>query len=300
MTAKQPEAILLLLYKRPEFAKKQLDMLLNICPDSQVFVSIDGPKNIKDQGVFKTKKVVSEYKTKFKKNLIIKSSSKNLGCRHGVESAIDWFFKHVDRGIILEDDCVPDPTFFKYCNQLLNKYQNDSRVGMISGTNPFVNSGLEYSYLFSNQSIVWGWATWKNRWQDYQEVAKNGKEIILDKNIKSSLFTKTTPKHLGIFKKVIENKIDTWDYIWYITNIVYSRFCVIPNTNLISNTGFQKDATHTKIKTDQANLKIIPLTFPMTHPIYYVTNPHFESKYLKQVRKIEILFSILKSKLTLR
>ena len=92
---------------------------------------------------------------------------KNLGCKNAVSDAISWFFSFVDKGIILEDDCLPDLSFFEYCKELLYRYELDDRIGIISGNNFINTSKMEFSYYFTNFPHIWGWATWKRTWDMY-------------------------------------------------------------------------------------------------------------------------------------
>lgn len=290
--------ILLLLYQRPEFTQNQLSLLLEHCKRHQLYISIDGPSKKNRAEVEKVKEIVAQFQYKFTKKIIVRSSEKNFGCRLGVQEAIDWFFEHEDSGIILEDDCVPVPSFFRYTSELLDFYVDDMRVGMISGTNPEIKTSCHSSYFFSNQSIIWGWATWKNRWQAYHHTVLHAKKLLTNSEVQKNLLKKTTPHHLETVTKVLNKKIDTWDYIWYFTNLLESRYCIIPKTNLISNVGFGVMATHTHIKTTQAELKTKNLTFPLEHPHFFTVSLEFEKRYLHQVKKLNILFSIIQALIT--
>ncbi len=179
-----------------------------------------------------------EVKTLFREN--------NLGCKIAVSSAIDWFFENEERGIILEDDCLPNQSFFRFCEELLIKYENDERIALISGDNFNKKKIGEADYYFSKIPCIWGWATWRRTWEKYDvnmakfpEFKKNGeiKKIWSDRNIQNYW--------LYILNEAYNNKIDTWDYQLAFSLFLNNTFCICPNVNLVSNIGFREDATNT-------------------------------------------------------
>lgn len=198
----------------------------------------------------------------------------NLGCKQRVSSGIDWVFEHVNEAIFLEDDCLPEPTFFRFCEEMLVRYRDDERIGMISGDN--FQFGRKYwgtSYYFSRYSHIWGWATWRRAWQKY-DVQMNSWPEFRDQSGLDTVFCKKIDKNYweNILQAVYDQKIDTWDYQWAFTNWSENRLSIIPNVNLISNIGFGPNATHTLETTMFANLKTGPMAFPLAHPSYIVPN----------------------------
>lgn len=194
----------------------------------------------------------------------------NLGCKHRVSSGIDWVFSQVEEAIILEDDCLPDPTFFRFCQEMLERYKHDQRIGMISGDNfQFGARRNNDSYYFSKYVHIWGWATWRDRWQESYDVdmklwlaiRDEGRVLDIVSNQREALYWG------AIFEKVYKNKIDTWDYQWVFANWIHSRVSVVPNENLISNIGFARaDATHTTGSGEEADMPVVNIKFPLKHP----------------------------------
>ena len=288
--------VLLLGYNRPQLVAQQLTFLVKKIGAKHIYVAVDGPKKNrldekKAQGVRKVVHDVQEHLPKGT-HLQVHFSSSNLGCQKGVEAGLHWFFEHVPAGIILEDDCVPHPDFFRYCTELLIRFGDDKRIGMICGTNPVLDTSAQSSYFFSHQSLVWGWATWKRAWHDYAHTKKIGLKAIQKASTRESLRHFTTEKHLQVIERVLQGEIDTWDYIWYLTNLLEGRLCIVPRQNLISNVGFTADATHTKVKTTQSQLPVSALHFPLTHPEVFTDQPSFEQRYLKQIQKWRVLLSV--------
>ena len=196
-------------------------------------------------------------------------SEVNLGCKLRVSSGLDWVFKQVPEAIILEDDCVPNETFFQFCEELLDRYRLDERVGMVSGDNfQFGHTHTEDSYYFSRYTHIWGWATWRDRWVDHYDVNMTKWPKVRDAGELRSFINdkKEAAMWATIFEQVYQGKIDTWDYQWTLANWISNRLCILPQVNLISNIGFNADATHTIGVSDLANLPRLPVNFPLKHP----------------------------------
>jgi hypothetical protein len=194
---------------------------------------------------------------------------KNLGCGKAVSQAINWFFENEEMGIILEDDCLPHPSFFRFCQDLLDYYRNDQRIMAISGDNfQFGRKRTEYSYYFSRYNHIWGWATWRRAWQYYDFKMRLWQEIR-DGNWLESILGKTQAVKYWtkIFQTYYDGKIDTWDYPWTFACWIQNGLTILPNVNLVSNIGFGEDATHTSSsKSRAANLGVQEMNFPLKHP----------------------------------
>jgi len=196
-------------------------------------------------------------------------SEVNLGCKRRVSSGIDWIFEQVEEAIILEDDCLPAPTFFRFCQEMLERYRHDQRIGMISGDNfQFGRRRNDDSYYFSKYTHIWGWASWRDRWVGSYDVTMAKWPRIRDEgwladmvgNEREAVFWQK------IFERVHRGEIDTWDYQWVFTNWVEGRMNILPAVNLISNIGFDGNATHTTGESELANLGRDPMRFPLAHP----------------------------------
>ena len=196
-------------------------------------------------------------------------SDVNLGCRQRVASGLDWVFDHVEEAIILEDDCLPDKSFFRFCKELLEFYRHDHRIGMISGDNfQFGRQHTDESYYFSRYFHIWGWATWRDRWAGSYDVYMKQWPAVRDKSWLADMLNDKS--ELAIWKSNFEKaycgQIDTWDYQWVFANWLQGRLCILPAMNLISNIGFNSRATHTKVSINLADLDCFPLAFPLKHP----------------------------------
>lgn len=194
----------------------------------------------------------------------------NLGCKRRVSSGIDWIFQQVNEAIILEDDCLPNITFFRFCQEMLERYRDDYRIGMVSGDNfQFGRRYSDASYYFSKYFHIWGWATWRDRWTDSYDVTMRhwpqfrdeGRLVHAVGNLQESAYWQK------IFNRTYGGEIDTWDYQWVFANWRKDRMCILPAVNLVTNIGFNNDATHTRGVSDLANVQTAELNFPLIHPL---------------------------------
>jgi hypothetical protein len=200
----------------------------------------------------------------------------NLGCKVRVSSGLDWVFEQVEEAIILEDDCLPHSTFFRFCEEMLARYRDDQRIGMISGDNfQFGDARNQDSYYFSKYAHIWGWATWRDRWQSSYDFELKKWPLVRDGRWLQDLFSNKYEATYWeqIFEQTFCGKIDSWDYQWFFANLIEGRVSVAPNVNLISNVGFGRDdATNTKLISKEADIATSPITFPLLHPSFIVVN----------------------------
>lgn len=209
-------------------------------------------------------------------------SETNLGCKVRVSSGLDWVFDQVPEAIILEDDCLPHPTFFRFCQELLERYRDDDRIGMISGDNfQFGYAINDDSYYFSNLNHIWGWASWRSRWQiDYDVNVNNWPKIRDEKRFKDWFGSKSEQDNFAkIMENVYQGKVDTWDYQWQFASCIQGRIAVMPNMNLISNIGFGVEATHTTGQSVLANILSTSVIFPLKHPTMVFASRVLDSRF---------------------
>ena len=202
-------------------------------------------------------------------------SETNLGCKVRVSTGIDWVFQQVEEAIILEDDCLPDQSFFRFCEEMLEHYRDDQRIGMISGDNfQFGIKRNNDSYYFSSYVHIWGWGTWRDRWQNNYDVnISKWPQIKQEGWLFDILSTKKeVAAWTNIFDRTHGGLIDTWDYQWVFANWIEGRINIMPNCNLISNIGFGSDATHTVNFSHLANIPTTPIIFPIKHPLGKIRN----------------------------
>ena len=262
--------ILFLVFNRPETTKKVFQRIKEIQP-AKLFVAADGPR---------TGKEGEEEKCETVRRLILDGIDwpckvetlfrfHNLGCGNAVSSAITWFFDNVEEGIILEDDTLPDPSFFSFCETLLEKYRHDNKVKLISGNN-FQNGKWrgDGSYYFSAYSHIWGWASWRRVWNEYDftlnEISMEGLERYMQHYFNAREVSDYWKK---IFHELKNGLINTWDYQLLFSIWKRRGLSVLPNVNLVSNIGFGESSTHTKNANDKTSgIPTAPLAL-LSHPL---------------------------------
>lgn len=261
------EPVLVIAFNRPEEFERLLARLREIQP-KHVYVAVDGPREGHQtdfEGVCRTRDLVKSIDWQCNVKTLFREV--NLGCGLGVSSAITWFFENVDRGIILEDDLVPDPSFFPFCTELLERYENDPRVFAISGCNyapPSEQSSAD-AYRFSRVPHIWAWATWKRSWQKYQLDIGGWRNQLPTKklwnaggrSISGFTYWMTT------FDLLARKQIDTWDGQLVFAAMRTDGLTATSNVNLVENLGFGESATHTK-RTPRHLRQVEPIELPTT------------------------------------
>lgn len=244
------EPILIVAFNRPDHLRVLINRLKQIEP-VHLFVAIDGPR---------PERVGEAEKVQACKNLVesidwpcevrTNYQDTNLGCGLGVTTAISWFFSQVERGIILEDDIIPDASFFPYCTELLNRYEHDDRVFAISGCNFVPSKALtnpEDSYRFSQVPHIWGWATWRRSWNQHQLDIHGWRKKFFPFTLwaRSGFSLPATAYWASTFELLARKEVDTWDGQLVLASMKSHQLTATSNVNLIENIGFGKDATHT-------------------------------------------------------
>lgn len=192
----------------------------------------------------------------------------NMGTRQRGSSGVAWVFQEVEEAIILEDDCLPHATFFQFCEELLQTYRDDNRIGHIGGVNfQFGRKRTPYSYYFSRYNHIWGWASWRRAWKGYDLELTLWPKVKEEKWLRDFL---GDPSLVGywtnVFEKVYQHRIEAWDYQWTFHCWTQNQLSIVPNTNLISNIGFGEDATHTVKRSKFHLMETEPVIFPLSHP----------------------------------
>lgn len=264
------EPVLIVAFNRPDRVRELINRLREVKP-KQVFVAVDGPRadNAADEiRVTETHELVKTIDWPCEVSTLFQDT--NLGCGRGVSTAITWFFDNVERGIVLEDDVHPRLEFFDFCAELLDRYDNDSRVFAISGCNFVPRTELsnpESSYRFSAITHVWGWAGWRRSWSSYEfDMRRWRRRLPLRQRWKSmggnaGGFVYWT----AVFDWMRFGHIDTWDYQFSLAQMADGGLTATSNVNLTDNVGFTDDSTHTNYQPDFVRPSE-PISFPLTHP----------------------------------
>ena len=236
---------------------------------SKLFIAVDGPRPDRPGEADKVRQCQAfaqmvdwdcDVKTDF--------AETNMGCGRRVASAITWAFEHVEDLIILEDDCVPDLTFFRFCQELLEKYRDDNRVFTISGRKGNrVEELFKESYSFSGGFGVWGWATWRRAWKHFDITMKQWPTLKQYRYFKSVCYDPDYRAYLkNEYQLAYDGKVDTWDHQFTINIIANHGLQIVPSVNLVRNTGFEADGAHTAFPSIYHFCMDEPIEFPLIHP----------------------------------
>lgn len=212
-------------------------------------------------------------------------AEENMGCRKRVSSGLTWVFSRVEEAIVLEDDCLPSPSFFSYCAELLARYRTDERIMTIYGCNHGTRLPAgNYSYGFSRIAHIWGWASWRRAWAHY-DVDMQSWPDFRDRGL---IYDALPDRQVAamwkqVFEKAWNGQTDTWDFQWVYAVLRQNGLALEPARNLISNLGFDERATHTKDVLDSySSLKLETLDFPLQHDPHCVPSTQEEMKALLQ------------------
>jgi len=294
--------VVLFIFNRPESTKKVLDELRK--NDLKIlYIIADGPRENSNNDIEKCDQArLLCDQIDWDCEVIRNYSQENLGLRKRIISGINWVFEKNEMAIFLEDDCIPNQSFFRFCDELLVKYIDDRRIMAISGDNfQKQKNVLPYSYYFSRYFHCWGWATWKRAWNYYDDsmslwpILKKERfiQFYFEGHRKSSRYWEK------IFQSVYDGKIESWAYRWTYSCWANSGLTILPKTNLVRNFGFGKDGTNT-----WGGVMSIPtqeLEFPLQHPSYILRNytadnysqsTHYSTSFFRRgLRKVRRLTS---------
>lgn len=260
--------VIFVIFNRPDTTAQVFAEIARARP-KKLLVIADGPRKNKAgeaEKCEKTRKIIDS--VDWDCEVLTCFSDENLGCKRRLATGLTWAFEQVEEAIILEDDILPHPTFFRYCDELLSRYRADLSVMAINGT-CFLDpaSVPPESYYFSDFPLVWGWATWRRAWSKY-DLEMKGWEGFRDSNE----FKKRLPPLSARWSirrqmnRIFRGEVDTWDYQWTYSIWKSNGFAITPTRNLIQNIGFGPNATHTHVYDPVFDPPVTEMKFPLAHP----------------------------------
>ncbi len=276
--------VLLFVYKRINNLEGICRLLKKIKVQS-IYIVADGPKDSREKDVVANVRLELEKYIDWKCELHKNYADTNLGLKERFRTGIDWVFEHTDKAIFIEDDCVPDPSFFTFCDQLLEKYKDNERIVSIAGNNfQSANTRIKESYYYSRYPHVWGWATWKRVWDQYDSGISDWpkrrdsgwlKTVYPDQFFIRKFWT-------YIYDRLYAGQINTWDYQLTYLSQKLGGYNIIPRVNLVSNIGYGEDATNLKKKNLTIGVPTLPVPFPLVHPKVLEYN-HVADRYIEEL-----------------
>jgi hypothetical protein len=258
-----------LIFNRPETTRRVFEEIAKARP-GKLLVVADGPRRDRpgeQELCEKVRKIIEA--VDWDCELLVNFAEENMGCARRVSSGIDWVFANVEEAIFLEDDCLPEPSFFRFCDEMLERFRNNEKVMSISGDNfQFGSRPSPFSYYFSRYVHIWGWASWRRAWKFYDvhmvvwpTLKQTGWLHDLFENKREAKYWEE------VFDQAYQGKTGTWDYQWLFATWRQSGLSIIPSVNLISNIGFGAGATHTGEGGGKlAAMATQEMLFPLSNP----------------------------------
>lgn len=269
-------------FNRLECTKKVFERIREIRPTKLYLVSdgardsVSGEKE-KVNGVRKYIETHIDWDCHVYKNF----AEKNMGCGKRMSSGISWAFEQEEKLIILEDDCQADLSFFRYCEELLERYKDNESVMLIAGYNPLGTLEEKESFIFTPFIEIWGWATWKRTWQQYDYDIVDWKEHTGWQYMSKFMDNKVITQYSSLFDSVFDHKVDTWDYQLQYLVFRKGALAIVPSRSMVRNIGFGVDATHTKTAPIKLSNKSHTMEFPLKVPSGVENNAAYNEKVLE-------------------
>ena len=286
--------VLFLIFNRPDYTRAVFESIKLYKP-TRLYIAADGVRLNNKEDIIKceeTRNIVNlidwdcEIKTLFR--------NENLGCKLAVAGAIDWFFENEEDGIILEDDVVPNQAFYTFCEFTLNKYKDDERVMMITGTNFISDKDLYISYFFSKLYVIWGWATWRRAWKLYDRDMKQWEDNQVRADIRYMTHNHIWNNYINTFDSIRISSIDTWDIQWEFSCLINNGLCVTPKVNLVTNIGVF--GTHSSSVTKHHFLEKTDFEAPenYTLPTTFIINSLYDQKFTNRYKIANFKFIVIR------
>ncbi len=257
--------VLFIIFNRPEKTRRVFEQIRKARPPA-LYIAADGPRpdrpgetNLCEET---RQTVLNGIDWSCEVNTLFRA--KNLGCKLAVSSAITWFFEQVEEGIIMEDDCLPDLSFFRFCEELLEKYRDNAKIMMISGNNFQPVSRCAENYFFSRYVHIWGWASWRRAWQHYDLSMQKWPAFHDSRQLCSFLPKSVARRRTRQFNDAFRGKTSTWDAQWVFACWEAGGLSILPNINLVTN--IDSGGTHMKIYDPFIHRPSKPMGFPLIHP----------------------------------
>lgn len=295
--------VLFLTFNRPDTTIRVFEAIKKAQP-KRLYLACDGPRPNNTNDVRKcdeVKEVLSGVDWECDVKMLFRE--KNLGCMTACTEAISWFFENEEYGIILEDDCLPAQSFFSYCEAVLKKYKDDSRIVHVNGNNYNTSkvTKTDYSYHFTFFPQVWGWATWRRAWKNFQTTMPLFKDFddpqffrhigLTDRD-----YAKIRLRWLKVYEQQVNN---VWDYQWHFINMLEGNLVVSPVKNQISNLGFNEGSTHSPhVNLLKADLPRHEMSLPIVHPpclfIDHLMNDNYRHMMINETFRMKVNRNLLR------
>lgn len=283
-------AVLIVGFNRPDLMSRVLRAVEQAEPH-KLYIHVDAPREdrIGEAERVEAVRAIARTAVNWPCSVQLYFRQTHAGLRKGVSGAISWFFEHEEEGIILEDDCVPDPSFFRFSAQMLARYRDEERVMMVGGINLLAHrmGAVQSSYVFTRHALVWGWATWRRAWAHYTPEFEGLEAFRQQDALQGMLSSKASRVYLyNKFAEALIGKIQSWAYAWSYSILRMGGCCILPTVNLIQNVGIgDPQATNTHSKSAFGAVASGSMRFPLIHPQIIHTDPNLEDQLFYTFQK---------------
>lgn len=308
MSLKSP--ILLIGFNRYDTIQVVFNMIKQAQPE-KLYFAVDGARKGKkeEEDVIRVRDIIKQVNWACDVHTLFREN--NVGCGKGPSEAISWAFENEDRLIVLEDDCVPSMSFFRFCDEMLEMYKDDERVNIISGRSHQSKSKYfdNQDYIFTHYAHTWGWATWKRVWNKFDLYMKDFPEWIARGGALNVLATKeqgirSNKAIRKIYDNIEKEVTHSWDSQWSYTRMKTGGLGIVPCKNLIQNIG--DFGTHSQGHNKVNDMMAEEMPEVLRHPPFVVTNIGYEILHYKKhilglrknliIRAINKMFRIIKNR----
>ncbi len=285
--------VVLILYKRIDAIQQHMEILNQVQPERLYLVGDAAPA-----GDVETAKLVQQVRekaqtTSWSCEVTTIFAEENMGCDRRIISGLNEVFNKEEAAIILEDDCIPDATFFRYCDEMLDKYREDKEVFYVSGNHLCPWKEEKPGYIFSRRGDTWGWATWADRWQQMKKDFHGEWKDIKDQKLLQQRMGKSAGEaYVREVEHYKNQSIIPWDYQWHARCLAYGKKVIVPGVNLVSNIGFDNAATHTAEAPGGVSMERYAMHFPMTPPESEEVNRRYDRARQREIFQVSMITRI--------
>ena len=288
-------AVLFLIFNRLDTTKEVFEAIRSAKPP-RLYIAADGARENK-QGETEIVASVRDFVMShidWECEVFTLFREENLGCKYAISKAIDWFFTYEEMGIILEDDCLPNSSFFHFCDEILERYKADERIFIVSGYNKqnYWNKD-RYDYFYSHFGGIWGWATWKRAWLENDVEMPDIHQFIEGDNFTKLLGPKLGHKRQNGILKILNKNVDTWDFQWAYARHKNNALAIVPAKSLIENIGFGEDATHT-LGENPDNVCAQEMNFPTKENNFIIPDRNYDELFIAEPTLVQRIINKLK------
>lgn len=279
--------VVLLIFNRPDLTEQVFATIRRARP-RKLFVVADGPRTLRDGALCEAARGIVR-RVDWDAEVYTSFADSNMGLRRRVSTGLDWVFDQVEQAIILEDDAVPDPSFFPYARELLERFRDDSRVASVTGTNceslgPWPMNPSNWSYYFSILGLPWGWATWRRAWRNFDAQMVDWPAFQESQWLTQAVGPVAGHQWGDVLS--LASIGDSWWLPWTYSCWINAQLSIVPAVNLVSNIGIGAPATNTdrtSLSPRFGNLKRASIELPLDHPPFFVRNPRAEQIALENL-----------------